>query len=358
MRSPRARRFSVAIARIAEVLRLDRLRNTQVGAWCFEHVYWTYKTRIEATDARALMSYAPVRQSLRRTQQVATIFGALIATGTGFIAHVANPASYMLSYALVIIMLYLFEVLVVDHRESIGCYALFGAALAIGALVYDALPLYIVFLVYGWARRVNLRWTVLAIVGAAAYTWGFIFLHDVVLGLDIVPTNSQQLDIARNGFIDVLAHPSLTTWSSKLWDAITAYPALLARMFFVVPVVMALFGIRFARSRPIALLAAALVGVSFATIAFLRIGGQNVLGSLPRFTYLTYPAIYLLGALALGRLGQLQGPPRLTRYAPVLPWIVVGLVFVLSNVDSFGYTRLYYEALLGGPPGFVPRAEP
>ena len=51
---------------------------------------------------------------------IALIFAVLIATGTGFILFVANPANYMIAFSLIIIVLYLFERLVVDEPTKVS----------------------------------------------------------------------------------------------------------------------------------------------------------------------------------------------------------------------------------------------
>jgi FkbM family methyltransferase len=52
-------RLSVRVARIAERLRLDRIRDSSIGAHLYGRVYWIYKSRIEAREAGALMQYVP-----------------------------------------------------------------------------------------------------------------------------------------------------------------------------------------------------------------------------------------------------------------------------------------------------------
>ena len=36
------------------------------------------------------------------------------------------------------------------------------------------------------------------------------------------------------------------------------------------------------------------------------------------------------------------------------PWIVVGVLFVLANIDIFGYPTLYVEFFVSDPPAFLP----
>jgi FkbM family methyltransferase len=54
-----SQRLSVRVAYLAERLKLDRIRNSPIGAELYGRVYWIYKSRIEARGAVALMPYVP-----------------------------------------------------------------------------------------------------------------------------------------------------------------------------------------------------------------------------------------------------------------------------------------------------------
>jgi hypothetical protein len=292
--------------------------------------------------------------ALRLTEKrIALIFAALIATGTGFILFVATPASYLMSYTLVIVVLYLFERLVVDAPGSFWRYLVFGLVLGLSSLVYDFWMLYPVLLAYGYVRKVRLRFLLCSLACALAVYGGFLFAHNVILGLRIDPTNSNQVNQASNGVIHVLTHPSPNLWYEKLLDVATTYPAQLAEIFFVIPVGLAFIGALWLRDRTIAVLSVAFVAVTLGTLAFIRIGGQQALGNIPRIVYPAYPAIYLLAAIALVRIGDLRGPNGLTMLARWAPWFLIGLIIVVNNVDAFGFPALYYQAVHNAPLGHV-----
>jgi FkbM family methyltransferase len=52
-------RLSERVAHVAERFRIDRIRDSSLGAKLYGHVYWVYKSRIEARDAVALMPFVP-----------------------------------------------------------------------------------------------------------------------------------------------------------------------------------------------------------------------------------------------------------------------------------------------------------
>jgi FkbM family methyltransferase len=51
--------LSVRVANLAEWLKLDRIRDSSIGAQLYGRVYWIYKSRIEARGAAVLMQYVP-----------------------------------------------------------------------------------------------------------------------------------------------------------------------------------------------------------------------------------------------------------------------------------------------------------
>jgi hypothetical protein len=287
-------------------------------------------------------------------ERVALVFAVLIATGTGFVLFVANPASYMIAFTLVLAALYLFERLVVDSPRNIWRYLVFGGVLGLFSLVYDFYTIFPVLLAYGYVRKVRLRLLLGSLACALLVYGGFLFAHNVILGLSIDPTNSNQLTEARDGVVHVLTSGSPDLWYEKLLDVAITYPAQLARMFFVLPVVLALVGALMLRDRTIAVLSAALVLVTLGTLAFMRVGGQEALGNIPRLVYPAYPAIYLLAAIALVRIRDLRGRYGLTTLARCAPFVIIGLIIVLNNVDAFGFPSMYYEAVHNAPPAFLP----
>ena len=152
----------------------------------------------------------------------------------------------------------------------------------------------------------------------------------------------------------MLTNPSPSLWYSKLLDVAIAYPSQLARMFFVLPVVAAVIGACLVRSRAIAVLSSMLVLVTLGALAFMRVGGQQALGNIPR------SCTRRIQRSTCSRRSCSPGwPPCAAGTASAdcaswAPWLFIALVVVLNNIDAFGYPSLYYEAVHNGPPAFVP----
>jgi hypothetical protein len=297
------------------------------------------------------------------TPRAGIIAGALTVVGPGFIAFVGTPAMYLQYYAATAIALCLFEDLVVRNggrdRASV---ALFTGVLGLSALVYDFAPLFVVLLAYGLARAVRPAPLICSLVAAYAAYRGFAFVVTDVVGIHIDPSNSDQISEAFKGFKHEVLHPSLHSWYDHIVTSIPRFIRLLLQAFFVLPVLVAIFALRKLRDRSQRVLVSAFFATSFAFIAFLEIGGATPeLARLPRLVYPIFPAIYLLAAIALDP-GEKPAQPRTPRRRDEIlgslrraaPWIVVGVLFVLANIDIFGYPTLYVEFFVSDPPAFLP----
>jgi hypothetical protein len=293
------------------------------------------------------------------TERAGLIAGALTAVGPGFIAFVATPAMYMQNYAAVAVALCLFQDLVVRRAgRDHGKVAAFTGALTLCALVYDLTPLLPVLLVYGLARGVRTPPLLLSLAAAFLAVRAFPLLVTEVLGIEIVPTNQEQISQAVDRTTDFLLHPSLSEWYDALATIVPSYLRLLLQAFFVVPVIVAAFGLRKLKDRATQVLVGGLLAMGFVTIAVLQIGEQEI-GTLPRLVYPVFPAVYLLAAVALdpGRpVGRLAAAaPLWLRVRIAAPWAVVIAMAALANIDIFGYPTLYVEYFVSEPPFFLPR---
>jgi hypothetical protein len=296
------------------------------------------------------------------TERAGVIAGAMTAVGPGFVAFVGTPAMYLQSYAAVAIVLCLFEDLVVrTGGRSRGSVALFTGVLALCALVYDFAPLFLVLLAYGLARAVRPLPLVCSLVAAFVASLGYSFVITDVLGITINPQNSGQIGDAFGVFKSELLHPSLASWYDHTVSVIPGFLRLLLQAFFVLPVLIAVLALRKLRDRPLQVLVAGLFAMAFAIVAFFDIGEALYLQDLPRLVYYIFPAVYLLAALALdpgepdpqhsALPARHRIPAGMRRAAP---WVVVGMLFVLSNIDIFGYPTLYVEFFVSDPPVFLP----
>lgn len=287
------------------------------------------------------------------------IAAALTAVGPGFIAFVGTPAMYLQSYAFVAIALCLFEDLVVRARAADrGKLALFTGALALSALVYDLTPFFVVLLAYGLARRLPPGPLLAALGSAYALAWGFDLVVRSVLGIEVIPSNTEQLSDVLRDFNDFLVHPGIGAWYEATVDALSSWIGFLLQAFFVLPVLLAVAGIAWVRDRSLRVLVAAFALANLALIALFRIGDEEQLRHLPRLVYVIFPAVYLLAAVALERFSRPRAPASAASTSDALrgaaPWLVVAAMFVLGNVDIFGYPSLYVEFFIGVPPDWTP----
>jgi hypothetical protein len=298
------------------------------------------------------------------TPRAGLIAGALTAVGPGFVAFAATPAMYLQGYAAIAIALCLFEDLVVRNRgSSAGPIVLFTAALTLLALIYDMTPFLFVLLAYGLARKVRAGPLVASLAGAFVLTAGFTFVYSNVLGVDINPANADRIPQAFSDVKDFLLEPSIHSW----YDAGAQIPGVYARLvlqaFFVLPVVLALFGLPKLKDRALQVLAAAFFLMGLAIIAAFQISDQKDLEELPRLVYRIFPAVYLLAAIALDSF-SLPRPATAGSWIPnrvrtAAPWVAVGLLFIAANIDIFGYPTLYVEFFISDPPvGYSPSFGP
>jgi hypothetical protein len=294
-------------------------------------------------------------------ERASVIAGALTAVGPGFVAFVATPAMYLQNYAAVAVALCLFQDLVVRPAgRDLGRLATFTGALTLCALVYELTPLFPVLLAYGLATGVRARPLLVSLAAAFLVVRGFPLVVTEGLGIDIVPTNQEQISEALDRTADFLLHPSLADWYDAAVTIVPSYMRLLVQAFFVVPLVVAVFGLRKLHDRATQVLVGGLFAMGLATIAVLQIGEQQI-GTLPRLVFPLFPAVYLLAALALDpgrRQPRPASAPRRQRFTDAVrfaaPWVVVAVMAVLANIDIFGYPTLYVEYFVSEPPVFLP----
>lgn len=295
-------------------------------------------------------------------ERAGLIAGALTVFGPGFVAFAATPAMYLQGYAAAAIALWAFEELLVRNRGpgALGSAVLLAGVLALCSLTYDLSPLLVALIAYGLARRVRPALLAVSIGGGFAATVLFGVLVTGALGIDVVPTNSQQISTAVSNTIDFLLTPSLPAWYTAAVTVPPNYLKLLLMAFMVVPLVVGALALPKLVERPLQVLVGALIGAYFLMNAVFFIGRpQFLLGSYPRLIYFVFPVVYLLAAMLLDPGGGRAVAPR--RGAAVVrgvrrhaAWVVVALMAVLVNVDVFGYPTLYVEFFSGNAPSHLP----
>jgi hypothetical protein len=294
-------------------------------------------------------------------ERAGMIAGALTAVGPGFIAFVATPAMYLQNYTAVAVALCLFQDLVVrSHGCDLGRLATFTGALMLCGLVYELTWLLVVLLAYGLAAGVPARSLLVSLAASFLVIRGFPLVVTSGLGIEIVPTNQEQLSQALDRTWDFLLHPRVAEWYDAAVTIVPSFLRLLIQAFFVVPIVIAAFGLPRLRGRATQVLVGAMFAMGFTIIAVLQIGEQQI-GTLPRLLFPLFPAVYLLAGLALDpgvRPRRPAGAPLRRRVTDAVriaaPWVVVAIMAVLANIDLFGYPTLYVEYFVSEPPVFLP----
>ncbi|HTW94630.1 MAG TPA: hypothetical protein VMD30_07545, partial [Tepidisphaeraceae bacterium] len=280
----------------------------------------------------------------------------LIATGSGFIFFADQPMTYLAGYAAYMILAWMFYRLLV-RESSWGSAVLFGSLLALGLLTTDFYPFAIFMLLYSFVMRLRPWRVILALIVAGGISAAFVRLLPVALNSPLDTYNSSMtLDTL------IVLKQRLISHQGAQWAPLTAefFRRLgmdFALAFFALPLLLALLGFFALRRRGIAV-ALALLLPACVTLVVLHFGDGKFefsrtqpawpLAALPRLVYIAYPAVYLLAAAALTAWGWQR------RWAGALPWAFLLAIFVLNNVDVFGFPRLYFHFYYGFDPA-LPR---
>ena len=294
------------------------------------------------------------------TERAGVIAGAFVVASPAFLAFVSTPAMYLQYYAAIAIALCLFEELIVrPPQRRTSNYVLYAAVLTLCALVYDLLPLLVFLLAYGLARKIPFKPLAGSLAAAAVIPWGFSFLVTGILGIKIDPLNSGQISAGLRNTRHLVTNPSLVEWYDLVVRTLSVYVELLLHAMFVLPVLVALFGIHLLKDRPRQVFVGGLIVMTLLTMAFLQIGKTSVAFA-PRLVYVAFPAIFLLAALALDTTGlkrKLEGEwweDVIYKLRVAAPYLVIAVMLVLINVDIFGYPTQYVEFFTNDPPTFTP----
>jgi hypothetical protein len=279
--------------------------------------------------------------------RIGVIAAALVTVGPGFLSFAGTTGMYLQGFAVVMIALWAFEELIVRSRRRSADFALFAGVMGLSMLVYDLLPLLVSLLVYGLARRVRAGPLIGSLAAALVLSRLFPLLVTGVLDIDIDPTNSQQLSRGVDAVKDLLLHPSLSAYYVWIVDLVPGFGRRLLQAFFVIPILLAVVALPRMKDAALRWLAGSLLVTGFAVVAVFVIGKQ-VVGEAPRLVYPLFPVVYLMAAIALDAF-RLPG-----RLRAASPWIGVGVMAILVNIDIFGFPTLYVEYFVGTKPAFLP----
>jgi hypothetical protein len=272
----------------------------------------------------------------------AAVAALLTASGPGFIMYVAQPQTYLCGYCAVAFVIWAHWRICGTPNATVRDYALFGGLLALALFTYDLLVLLLYFGGYELLFKKSLRKiSVSAGLAIAIYVaFGLLtsrmksFVHD--------PRNINYLRLSVTNTISVLhTNPlSLKTYFNVLTGLLANYAWNLSNAFFVFPLLVALIGFFYVNSSARLKLVGLLFLPSFAGVVFLYLG-QTYLATLPRFSYIGYPAVYILCGVALWTAARAVGS-RWKNGAVAIVLCGVAAHIALTNVDVFGYPWLYY----------------
>jgi hypothetical protein len=267
----------------------------------------------------------------------------LVATGTGFIFYAAQPFNYLMAWALIPIVLWVYERWI-DNTDSrwprVGMILLLGAFLGLCSMAYDIFPFYVFVIGYGMLRRVRFLSIAGSLVVALAVYFGFLWLETGYFRIVMNLNNLRDIVLARDNWLELLRWPTINRIYGFSTGLVELYAGHMAKAFLVLPLIPAIAGILTLRTRVQKVIVALLLVPSVLTVAYFWGGGSYLLG-MPRFVYMSFLAVYMLAATGLRALGPSR-PARLACAA-----FLVAIV-MLNNADVLGHPKLYYHFYHGG----------
>lgn len=281
---------------------------------------------------------------------VAGYGSALLALSPGFIMFAGQPMSYFAGYAAVILMLYgAYRGLTAPHASSFAAVYATGVILGLAMLTTDLfvwVPTVVLFAFI--LRRSWLHALFASFIGLGAYGL-YIWLVFGFLRLPHDNLNDRQLFEAVTVTLDALRHP----FSPSLYLALAGFPGeylrQLGHAFFILPVFLAAAGLFWSDLNQTTRRAAALWLLPSLMTFFVMYLGHSFLGSLPRFNFVAYPAIFLLGGAFLAWCERAATAGNWPRAGRLAAGGLVALCGVQANCDALGllphqYYYFYYSS--------------
>ena len=282
-----------------------------------------------------------------RGPSFAAYFAFLIACSPGFIAFSTSPRTYLAGYAVIMILIYLFDALVVAKRaENVSNVVLFGCLSGFGMLVYDIFSFYVCFFGLALLKRLPALRVLASFAISFGIYFGFLFLQFSILDLEANTKNSRYLG---ESFAKICALVFGGDFG-EIYIRSATLPAVfvgdLSQGFLVAPLLLAVGGAFLLKDRPQIALALLLGLPVVLNIAFLHYGqaifGGKEMAKLPRIAFTGYPAVYFLSAVTLDELRQVVASGRGATWARSAPWIVLAGILALNNLDVLGHPETYY----------------
>jgi len=275
-------------------------------------------------------------------ERVAAFAALMIAGGSGFIMYVGQPMNYLLGYAIIIIVPYLFQEFTFNDRGSIYDMVIFGMLLGLCLMIYDIFHVYLFIIGYGLLKKVGVFRILLPIIISVAMYSGFLFIQSNMLNAKFEQSNVKEITEPINTILRLIASHRFDEWYILTMTFFERYFGHMGRVFFVFPILLALFGITFLRNRTNFVIIILMIVPSIATLAYMHFGGTYI-ALFSRFVYIAYPCIYILASITLDELASVIGEKIHMRLAILGPVICLAMFFVLNNIDVFGFPSLYYH---------------
>lgn len=267
-----------------------------------------------------------------------------VATGTGFIVYVAQPFNYLAAWALIPIILWIYEKWIDgigDERgPTVGRITLFGAFIGLCSMVYDIFPLYLFIIGYGLLRKVPLWRLAGSLAIAFGVYFGFLWLETGYLQIMVDRTNLRDIVDSRKTWLKLVTHPTVNHAYGFSFGLIELYAGHMAKAFLVLPLIPASFGLTTLRTGAQKAVVALLLVPPILTLAYF-LGGESYIFGMPRFVYASFLAVYILAAAGLRTLGA-------SRVGQVIAAAFLVAVVLVNNADVLGYPKLYFHFYHGG----------
>lgn len=309
--------------------------------------YYVYLTRNVLMWFAACLAVYQLGRFWRYPEAVNVFFASLVSFGPGFIAFASDPAGYLPEYAIVAILLFLFEALIVrpsdrNKKDESGAYILFGCILGLSSMMYEIFPLYIFFLGYGIYRRRSFPRLLMCCGLSLMLYFGFSLAQQYGPGVVLEPVMQPVMEQSLHNIQVLLTRPDFGRFYGVTVSFLRHYVGDLGNAFFVLPVLLAFGGLcllqDLSKGIPILWLA---VSTSL-TVAFLHWGGPNLASDNPRFAYVAYPMIYLLTAVTISGLAAWLVSRGRGLLGRAVPWVLLLCMFVFNNMDVLGYPQTYF----------------
>jgi hypothetical protein len=302
--------------------------------------YYIYLMRNLIFWAAALISSWQVMQLWGFSRKTAAYFVALLSCGAGFISFSTEPAAYLPGVAIIMILIYLFELLLVQNKDLTFNHCLFGVHLAIGYLTYDIFPYVIFFLLYGKFQKIPLFRSGISICVSVIIYILFLSLYALVPDNTIQSVSDHYIRQSILSVLSTLSSFNPESYYLALLRVMSTFFSYLLSSFLVLPVLLSLLGLVFIQRKETGHLILALFCPVILMHGFLQLGNTD-LSHQARFLYNAYPGVYLLAAIALARVEDWLSGKAGKRIARGIVGMILLLNGIIANMDSLGFPQIY-----------------